>query len=154
MLKHGYWLCEFISISQIIRKAPVKYGRAFLYTETDGNDLTYFILYHLDVILRAIEQLHQYIEHKTEQLRKLETELRGVVVLNHRQRALVSHALRHPSGRYTIESHKTSHNVVYETARSDLLDLKDRGLLEGTKVGKTWYFRPTPGIDQKLASLS
>ena len=43
MLRHGYWLFEFVSISQIILKAPVKYGRAFLYTETDDNDLTYFI---------------------------------------------------------------------------------------------------------------
>ena len=47
MLRNNYWLFEFISISQIIRKAPIKYGRAFLYTETDDNDLTYFILYHL-----------------------------------------------------------------------------------------------------------
>ena len=154
MLKHGYWLCEFISISQIIREAPVKYGRAFLYTETDDNDLTYFILYHLDVILRAIQGLHVYIEYKTNQLSKLEAELRGVIVLNHRQRALVSHALRHPNTRYTVESHRTSHNVVYETARSDLLDLRDRGLLDGIKVGRTWYFRPVSGIDEKLATLS
>ncbi|NGX44626.1 MAG: hypothetical protein K1060chlam3_00798, partial [Candidatus Anoxychlamydiales bacterium] len=34
MLRHGYWLFEFISISEIILKAPVQYGKAFLYTET------------------------------------------------------------------------------------------------------------------------
>jgi len=154
MLKHGYWLCEFISISQIIRKAPVKYGRAFLYTETDENDLTYFLLYHLEVILRAIQELHDYITRKTNQLKNIEAELRGIVVLNHRQRALISHALRHPNARYTIESHRTSHNVVYETARTDLLDLRDRGLLTGLKVGNTWYFMPVPGVDEKLSNLS
>lgn len=154
MLKHGYWLCEFISISQIIRKSPVRYGRAFLHTETDGNDLTYFIIYHLDVILRAIDELHAYIDRKTNEVHKLEGELRGIIALNHRQRALISHALRHPHARYTIESHRTSHNVVYETARTDLLDLKDRDLLNGIKVGKTWYFLPAEGIDQKLARLS
>ena len=154
MLKHGYWLCEFISISQIIRKAPVKYGRAFLYSETDENDLTYFVLYHLEVIQRAIQELHDYITRKTNQLKKIEAELRGIVVLNHRQRALVSHALRHPNARYTIEPHRTSHNVVYETARTDLLDLRDRGLLTGLKVGNTWYFLPVSGIDEKLATLS
>jgi len=154
MLKHGYWLCEFISISQIIRKAPVKYGRAFLHTETDDNDLTYFIIYHLDVILRAIDELHAYINRKTSEVQKLESELRGIVVLNHRQRALISHALRHPHARYTVESHRTSHNVVYETARTDLLNLRERGLLNGIKVGKTWYFLPATGIDEKLASLS
>jgi Fic family protein len=48
MLRHNYWLCEYLAISQIIRKAPTRYYRAFLYTETDENDLTYFILYHLE----------------------------------------------------------------------------------------------------------
>ena len=50
MLNSGYWPYEFVSISEILRKAPVRYGRAFLYTETDDNDLTYFVLYHLDVL--------------------------------------------------------------------------------------------------------
>lgn len=45
MLLHAkYWLFEFISISHILRKAPIKYARSFLYTETDDNDLTYFIV--------------------------------------------------------------------------------------------------------------
>ena len=55
MLQGPYWLFEFISISQIILKAPVKYGRAFLYTETDENDLTYFLIYHSEVIRKAVE---------------------------------------------------------------------------------------------------
>jgi Fic family protein len=39
MLHYGFWVCEFISISHVIRRAPVKYANAFLYTETDDNDL-------------------------------------------------------------------------------------------------------------------
>lgn len=154
MMRHKYWLCEFISISQIIRKAPVQYGRAFLYTETDDNDLTYFILYHLQVIRRAIDELHAYIARKTQEIRAIEKELRGMDALNHRQRALVSHAIRHPNQRYTVESHRTSHNVVYETARTDLLDLAQRGLLATTKIGKTYHFSPAQNLTDKLASLS
>jgi Fic family protein len=153
MLHHKYWLCEFLSISQIIRKAPVKYGRAFLYTETDDNDLTYFILYHLEVLRRAIDELHEYISRKVEQLRSVEAELRGMVMLNHRQRALIGHALRHPNQRYSIESHRVSHNVVYQTARTDLLDLEEKGLLSKFKVGKTLYFSATREIEQRLATL-
>ena len=33
MLHHGYWLVEFISISQIVLKARAQYGRAYLFTE-------------------------------------------------------------------------------------------------------------------------
>jgi Fic family protein len=153
MLRHNFWLFEFISISQIIRKAPVKYGRAFLHTETDDNDLTYFILYHLDVIQRAIEELHKYIKRKTEKLQAIERQLRGVAVLNYRQRALISHALRHPHYKYTIKSHQISHNVVYQTSRTDLLDLERRGLLKSNKIGKTWYFTPVNDLEEKLAEL-
>ena len=154
MLRHGFWLCEFISISQTIVKAPAKYGRAFLYTETDDNDLTYFILYHLEVIRRAIKQLHQYIGRKTKQLQALERQLRGSGVLNHRQRALVAHALRHPEQRYTVKSHRLSHNVVNQTARTDLIDLRDRGLLKESKVGRNLYYTPAEGIEKTLGELS
>ena len=153
MLRHNFWLFKFISISQIIRKAPVKYGRAFLHTETDDNDLTYFILYHLDVIRRAIKELHKYIKRKTEKLQAIERQLHGVAVLNHRQRALISHALRHPHQRYTIKSHQTSHNVVYQTSRLDLLDLEYRRLLKSDKIGRTWYFTPVNELEEKLSEL-
>lgn len=150
MLHHNYWLSEFISISHIILKGPAKYARAFLYTETDDNDLTYFILYHLEVVRRAVHELHEYIKRKTRQLKALERELRGIAVLNHRQRALISHAIRHPDQRYTIESHRVSHNVVYQTARTDLLDLKERGLLRADKIGRRWYFTAVPDLDGNL----
>jgi len=153
MLRSNYWLFEYISISQIILKAPTKYGRSFLYTETDDNDLTYFILYHLDVIQKAVRELHQYIEHKTQRLQALEQKLQGITLLNHRQRALVSHALRHPLHKYTFESHRICHNVVYETSRRDLLDLQDRGLLIGGKISKTWYFTPVKDLEKRLSRL-
>ena len=102
MLRHRYWLFEFVSISQIIVKAPAKYARAFLYTETDDNDLTYFIIYHLEVIRQAIKALYEYIEGKAKILQAIENHLQGIQVLNHRQRALISHALRHSHQRYTL----------------------------------------------------
>lgn len=153
MLQHGYWLFEFISISQIILKAPVKYARAFLYTETDDNDLTYFIIQQLDVIRRATKELHEYIQRKTTSLHAVESRLRGMTQLNHRQQALISHALRHPHQRYTFRSHQMSHGVVYQTARTDLIDLENRGLLSSRKVGRTWHFTPEPDIEEKLARL-
>jgi Fic family protein len=154
MLRYNYWLFEFVSISQIIRKAPVRYGRTFLYTETDDNDLTYFIRYNLRIIEKSIDELHDYIKRKTRQIQKIETKLRGIEILNHRQRALIGHALRHPQQRYTIESHKNSHNVVYETARSDLLNLRDRGLLKAVKIGKEWSFMAVNNLEDCLAALA
>ena len=154
MLRHGFWLFEFISVSQIILKGPAKYQRAFLYTETDENDLTYFALYHLEVIRRAVDKLHEYVDRKTRELKAVEAELRGVATLNHRQRALIGHALRHPFHRYAIRSHQASHNVAYQTARTDLLDLADRGLLSVEKVGKTFTFSAVEDLEERLRNLS
>ncbi len=150
MLRNGFWLCEYISISEIIRNAPAKYGRAFLYTETDDNDLTYFLLYHLEVIRRAIEHLHEYVRRKTQELQTLERHLSADAALNHRQRALLSHALRHPHQRYTFDSHRISHDVAYQTARTDLLDLTDRGFLLKNKVGREWNFLPVADLEANL----
>ena len=154
MLRHRYWLFEFVSVSQIIVKAPAKYARVFLHTETDDNDLTYFIIYHLDIIRQAIKTLYEYIERKTKRLQAIENQLRGIIVLNYRQRALISRALRHPHQRYTIRSHQISHNVVYQTSRTDLLDLERRGLLKSEKIGKTWYFTPAYDLEEKLTELT
>ncbi|HUS73814.1 MAG TPA: Fic family protein [Sedimentisphaerales bacterium] len=154
MLRYRYWLFEFVSVSQIIVKAPAKYARAFLHTETDDNDLTYFIIYHLDIIRQAVKALYEYIERKTKRLQAIENQLRGIIVLNHRQRALISHALRHPHQRYTIRAHQISHNVAYQTARTDLLDLENRGLLKSQKIGKTWHFTPASDLEERLAKLS
>jgi Fic family protein len=153
MLHHVYWLFEFVSISHILLKAPAKYARAFLYTETDENDLTYFVLHQLNVIQRAIAELHEYIARKTHALQAIESRLHGITVLNHRQQALISHALRHPQQRYTFSSHQMSHNVVYQTARTDLLSLERRGLLKSRKVGRTWYFTPVPDLEDRLSRL-
>jgi hypothetical protein len=46
-----------------------------------------------------------------------------------------------------------SHNVVYQTARTDLLDLERRGLLIGRKAGRTWYFMAVPDLEERLARL-
>ena len=154
VLSQGFWLLKFVSISRIIHKAPVKYARSFLYTETDENDLTYFILSQLTVIKRGIEELHTYLKRKIEEIQETEELLRSSVALNHRQLALLGHALRHPGMRYSIESHRVSHDVTYQTARTDLLDLAEKQLLSKTKRGKTFLFTAPQDLAERLAKLS
>ena len=154
MLRRGYWLVEFLTISQIIRRAPAKYSRAFLHTETDDNDLTYFIQYHLEVLDRALEALHEYIARKTEQRQHLESVVLGLADLNHRQRALLGHALRHPNYRYTIEGHRMWHGVVYQTARADLLELTDQKLLDARKAKNRWHFTARPDLERRLSETA
>ena len=153
MLRSGYWLFEFISISKILRKAPVKYGRSFLYTETDDNDLTHFLIAQTQVIRQAIGELHEYISRKTEEVREMELHLRALDLLNHRQVEVVRHALKHPGQRYTIASHQNSHAVAYQTARTDLLDLGRRLMLDQRKKGKQFVFVAPSDLSKRLLKL-
>ena len=152
MLSDRYWLAEYISISRILKKAPSQYGRAFLFTETDDNDLTYFVLYQLRVITRAIEELKGYLRKKMQEIREVQALLRRSADLNHRQLAILSHALKHPGRQYTVQSHQTSHAVSTGTARTDLLDLADRQLLQRRKVGKSFVFTAPADLGERLSS--
>lgn len=153
MLHEGYWLVEFLSISEVVYKARQQYYRAFLYTETDDSDVTYFILYHLTVILQAFAGLRAYIDRKARESREIERNLRNTLHLNHRQKDLIRHALRHPEASYTIEGHRRSHGVVYQTARADLLNLVDQRLLTSRKQGRLWVFAPVRNLERKIHPL-
>lgn len=152
MLKQGYWLTEFISISRAIRNARAQYDRAFIYTETDANDTIYFILNQLKMLRTAIDDLFTYLRRKAQEVRDLEQQLRVRDDLNNRQLALLGHALRHPGERLTIEAHQTANRVVYQTARTDLLGLVQRGFLEQGKAGKKLYFTPVRDLSRRLSS--
>ena len=156
MAKHGYWMMGYVSISTIIKKGPSKYARAYLHTETDQNDVTYFLDFNLGVIVRAIENLQKYLARKAAEINTVEQILGSSAFskqLNYRQLAVMSHALRNPNGTYTIESHRTSHKVSYPTARTDLLNLLDLSLLNQRKAGNAFVFTPIDGIQTRLERL-
>jgi Fic family protein len=140
MLRHGYRLLEYVSISKIILKAPIRYGVAFLYSETDENDLTYFLHYHADVVLKAVEELRSFSDRRAQEIAAASAELKSQIGLNHRQRDLIRHALKHPDHVYSVAYHQHANKIVYETARRDLLELASRSFLKKRKVGEAWSF--------------
>lgn len=153
MAQRDYWLMEFASISAVLKSARARYARSFLYTETDENDATYFLLSQLAFVKRAIDALHTRINAKQRELEATEALLRKPDRFNYRQRTLLTHALRKATAVYTVQAHQTTHQVTYETARTDLLDLEKAKLLVKTKSGKTFYFRPTANLRDKLRKL-
>ncbi|MCH9611318.1 MAG: Fic family protein [Chlamydiae bacterium] len=140
LIRQEYWLFEYLSISDTILKAPSRYAEAFLYSETDDGDLTYFLIHQIDAIQKALTSLNRY--------GRRERDLSSLGV-NMRQEALLLHALKNCDSVYTVTGHQNSHSVVYETARSDLLELVGLGFLELSMRGRAYIFRPS----QKLASM-
>jgi Fic family protein len=154
MLHQAIPLFEFISISQVLLRAPAKYALAFLHAETDDNDLTYFILHQAEAIQSAVDALREYAMRKTASLWETERSLRLAGDLNHRQQALISHALRNRDAVYTIEGHRRSHGVVYQTARTDLLGLAERGLLMQSAHRKPLTFRVPEDLKTRLTQAA
>jgi len=156
MAKHGYWLMEFVSISSIIKQAPVKYGRAYLHTETDENDLTYFLIHQIDVIRKGITSLHEYLGRKAteiEEAEKLLDNSKAKGQLNHRQLSLLKHALKNPNAIYRIQEHQTSHAISYQTARTDLLKMSEElNLLRKRKYGNAFVFVSPPDLRERLSN--
>lgn len=152
MLKQRYWLFEYLSVSTAILSARSQYYRSFLYSETDDNDATHFIVYNLKAVHKALEILSAYIMRKQKEKRSSYRFAVKYPALNLRQRALLAGALEKPQEIYSIEMHANIHGVTYQTARTDLLSLKDMGLLEMRKEGKKFIFRPVADIVTKLSS--
>ena len=154
MLRSGYWLTEFLSVSSVFKRAKAQYLRAYLYTETDEADLGYFVDHHLDVILGAIDGLHGWLARKADERHRTEGMLRpGSHLggkLNHRQRELLLNAVRYPDKTYRIDRHMQIQNISYQTARSDLLALVKLKLMRSERIGKAFVFMPVGDLVEKL----
>lgn len=150
MRERGYWLVEYLPISKILREAPARYERAFLETETDEGDTTYFLIHQLQVVERAIEELHNYLGRKIGEVREVEELIHGGGGFNHRQLALLSDALRHPDRSYSFGGHAETHRVTHETARSDLSGLAERELLDSRRIGREYAFEAATDLAERL----
>lgn len=154
VVRDGYWLLEYVSISQVIRLAPVKYGEAFLHVETDASDLTYFLNHQLETISKALDGLGAYIRQKQAEAADINEALAGRSMrdrLNHRQLALLQDAVRNAASVYSIADHQKINAVSYLTARSDLEELAKIGFFVKSKRGNASQYRPSKDLRRRIA---
>jgi Fic family protein len=151
MLQQNYWLFEYLPISRLIYNSPAQYVRAYLYSEVDDFDVTYFLAYKTRIIARARRDLREYLKRKQRQVfvaRKLFAEDRR---LNHRQREAVLLGARNPDRVFTIAEHKERFAISYATARGDLLRLAEWGYFTFSPESKRYDFYPSQkliGVEQ------
>lgn len=150
MRKQGYRFAEYLPISRLIRKAHSKYERAFLETEADGGDTTYFLIHQLAIVERALADFGLYAKRKEAERVEVKELLHDVEGINGRQLVLLTHALKHPSHSYTFGGHARSNLVTHETARADLGGLAERGLLRRRREGRAYVFEPAPDLPDRL----
>jgi len=139
-LKHHYDLLEYISISRIFVHAPAQYSRAYLLTETDSNDMTYFIDFNIHIISQALEDLKRYIVQKKKEESQSLRLVEQIPDLSFRQAEILRDFIKYPTRYYGISEIAGKYKVSLPTARTDLLLLEEKGKLKKYQDGKRQVF--------------
>lgn len=135
MIKKGYWLTEYLSISRIIYTNKKAYEKAFLYTENDSNDLSYFIQYHLEVMKKAFEELKKYLQRKIDEQQNF-FRFEGISHINERQRYVLQAISDSKRVLFTPKELATQFDVSAKSARTDLQELVKMGYMTATYLNK------------------
>jgi len=135
MLKNGYWLTEYLSISRIIKDTKNQYEKAYLYTENDDNDLGYFITYHIKTMVKAYDALKDYISRKQREVVQA-AKFMMISGVNERMAQIIK--IIHDDSDRVLNSKEIEKrfNVSNFTARQDLKSLVELGFLEIVQVNK------------------
>ncbi|MCL2390435.1 MAG: Fic family protein [Endomicrobia bacterium] len=149
ILKSGYKSFKYLVISRILKEKPAQYARAYLYSEYDNNDLTYFINFNLDVILESIKRFDEFVENKKAENKKTADLIEQDIELNFRQRSIMKTFIKDKNIR-NIEYFKNTLNVAYETTRKDLDFLVKKGFLVKNKRIKQFVYSLSNKLKGKL----
>jgi Fic family protein len=93
------------------------------------------------------------IPERIDALCRFANEVQSDVFLHPVLKAIILHfwfAYDRPS----IVSHQTSHDITYQTARTDLLDLAKKQLLRKTKTARAFVFSAPPDLAERVRKLS
>ncbi|MHB9002586.1 MAG: Fic family protein [Coriobacteriia bacterium] len=136
--------------SSVVRVTPESHAEARLHSPTN---LTSYMTLVTQLAMTALKDLTWSIER----LRQRDEELRDLLQhdpdVNHRQRSVLGRALRNPDAEFRIAYHKTAHNVVYATARADMLELAEKGYLVMSKKGKAHVFKAREGLREYIEGM-
>lgn len=149
LLKKGYWLIEYLSVSRIILSSKTQYAKAYLHTEFDNNDLTYFSIYNLQCIHRALEDLKKYVHRKKSEKQHVISMLRNTN-FNDRQIAIIQDIIQDETTVFNVQQIENRFNVSNQTARNDLNELVEKEIFQTRKSGHKIQFLPVKNYLKKL----
>jgi Fic family protein len=155
ILRSGYWLFEYVSISKFIQEKRGDYDKAFIYTESDEFDLTYFLYNQVDTIEKAVQSLYEYIDRKKQEFYDFMNwvELSSVAkTLKRGHLEILKEAIKHPGIEFTCKQVALEFGITENTARSYLNTLNDRNLLvkAQSNAGKTVIYLSPANLRERL----
>lgn len=148
LLKNDYWAFTYLPLSRIIKESPAQYRNAYLYSEQDENDLTYFIDYNIRKIKQAMKEFEDYVIRKQTLNRKMRKIALNTFNLNDRQINLLRFLYKNSNESTTISTHSTINSISDVTARKDLYSLKKQEFLTSKKIGKYVHYYATEKVNE------
>ena len=155
IIRSDYWLFEYVSISKLIKEKRGDYDKAFLYTETDEFDLTYFIYNQVVTIEKAVDSLCEYIDKKKRDFDEFSDWIYNSPVAKALKRfelEILKEALRQPGREFTAKQVAVDFSVTENTARSylGLLVKKDLLIKAKSKSDKTLLYISPANLKSRL----
>jgi Fic family protein len=153
VISRGYDLFRYIPISKVIKKAPAKYRDAYLATEEEDLDLTYFLLYNIECIKKSRKALTEHLEHEMDRSTAVSRMAKELSDVTPRQIRILSYMAEHPEEQFKISEIAERFSIVYQTARTDLIDLEARKYLWMNKRGKAFLYSIDENLVKKIDAI-
>lgn len=138
----------YLPISKMIKKSPEQYTMAYVYSEQDDYDLTYFIDYNFKKIKLAFDDFQEYVRMQTKENIKMKGVAEIKFNLNMRQIQLLQYLFGDKDARTNITAHTDINGISKKTAINDLKQLVSNGFLEQKKQGRNTYYYATKKINE------
>lgn len=132
LLKSGYDNFQYVSISSLLKSSKNKYARAFVKTETDHFDVTHFIDFNMNIIIRSLEDFTKYIQNKIDEIQKTRLDIHKSPYFNEFKLphiTIIKKALEDAGREFTVKECQVEFNVSSTAARAYLDKLSELGLL-------------------------
>jgi len=149
LLKKDYWVAEFFSISNIISKIKSQYHKAITISQTDNQNIGYFIQFYIQSIQIAYKSLHDFVKRISRE--SSETVKTNIPGYNERQTAILKWIKDDPQKLVSIREVRSVYGVSKETARTDLNGLVAKGWIRYFNINKKAYaFVKDEGFDSLM----
>jgi len=147
LIKEGYWAFVYLPISKAIKKLPKQYAMAYVYSEQDENDMTYFIDYNIKKIKLAIKEFKGYLTAQAQENKKMKKKSETRHGLNTRQMQLLQFLHGDSDKKTSLAIHTNINQIAKMTASKDLKDLVQKGFLTREKQGRSVSYYATKKIE-------
>lgn len=146
LLRDGYWGFTYLPVSKVIKEAHAQYGMAYVYTEQDDSDFTYFLDYHVRKIQEALKDFQNYVTRKSKEHTALRANLINRHNLNDRQVRVLQYLHINPEEFVSTHSHQQINGISGPTAAKDIKQLVELGFLDQRRFGRTVRYHATANI--------